>query len=353
MKTMLRVGTGLFMMLVMAITLQALFAVPAVAAFIGLVLISTILPMPKNVALGITLEVWANYIIERFYKDNAFLRFVYDDSSYVLQGRVVYIPQAGAKPGTTKNRSSFPATATRRTDSVISYALDEFTTDPTHIPNIDKIHLSYDKQDSVLGDHMVVLDELVAESMLVAWAANATAFATTGGVNGGEVAPITGQTGNRKGLHHKDLAKLMVQMNVDNVPKEDRHILIDDNMYEFFYDSLSDNQQRGFSDYVDAKNGIVGKLHGFNIHTRSSVLLATAAGAAKAVGASVAATDKLSSFAWHKNSIAAAIGDHKLFQDLNNPLYYGDIHSLLMMAGGRVRREDGKGVYMVVQGDAS
>jgi hypothetical protein len=351
MKTIARVATGLLMMALLALFLQVATGLPFALSFIGLLMLSATVPMPKGVAMGITLEVWANYIIERFYKDNAFLRFVYDDSPLVIQGKIVYIPQAGAKPGTTKNRSSFPATAVRRTDTALSYTLDEFTTDPTHIPNIDQIHLSYDKQDSVLGDHMVVLDELVAESMLVAWAANATAFATTGGPNGQEVAAIDGQTGNRKGLHHKDLAKLMVRMNVDNVPKEDRHILIDDNMYEFFYDSLSDNQQRSFSDYMDAKTGVVGKLHGFNIHTRSSVLLADADDAAKAVGASVAATDNLASFAWHKNSIAAAIGDHKLFQDLNNPLYYGDIHSLLVMAGGRVRRTDGKGVYMVVQGD--
>jgi hypothetical protein len=54
--------------------------------------------------------------------------------------------------------------------------------------------------------------------------------------------------------------------------------------------------------------------------------------------------------AWQKNTVARAIGDRMLFQDMANPLYYGDIHSALVMAGGRVRRADGLGVYIIEQG---
>lgn len=310
----------------------------------------TIIPKPKNVLGGLVLETWANYIIERFFKDNQFLRNAYDDSEYVINGRIVHIPQPGSKPVVQKNRTSFPASAVRRTDTDVLYGLDEYTTDPTHIPNIDAVHLSYNKQDSVLGDHMAVLDETVADDMLVKWGANATFVKTTGNGNTGTVGPVSGQTGNRLGFHHKDLAKLMITMNADNVPKNDRFVLIDDNMFGFFYDSLSDTQSREFSRYIDAENGIVGKLHGFNIMTRSSVLAATNADAVKALGAAIAATDNLASFAWQKNSVAFAIGDKQLFQDLNNPVYYGDVHSCLLMAGGRVRRSDAKGVYIIAQG---
>jgi hypothetical protein len=54
--------------------------------------------------------------------------------------------------------------------------------------------------------------------------------------------------------------------------------------------------------------------------------------------------------AWQKNTVARAIGSHNLYQDTNNPLYYGDVHSCLVMAGGRVRRADGLGVYVIAQG---
>lgn len=307
-------------------------------------------PMPTGVLKAVVLEHWATYIIERFWKDNQFLKRAYDDSQYVIAGRIIHIPQPGSKPVVQKNRNVFPAVAVRRADTDVTYALDEYTTDPTHIPNIDAIHLSYSKQDSVLGDHMSVLNEMVADDMLLKWAANATIVKTTGGPTAGTVGPVTGQVGSRLGLHHKDLAKLMITMNTQNVPKENRQALIDDNMYEYFYDTLSENAQRDFSRYVDATNGVVGRIHGFDILTRSAVLASDNADAIKALGSALGATDNLGSIAWQKNAVAFAIGDKKLFQNTADALYYGDVHSALVMAGGRVRRADGLGIYNLVQG---
>lgn len=349
MKTF-KIFAGLLKLFMIAVACAMFLGVSPLIPFLALVVLSCIVPLPKGAFYGTVLETWANYIIERFWKDNAFLKNSYDDSDFILSGRIVHIPQPGAKPVVQKNRSEFPAVTVRRTDTDVLYALDEYTTDPTHIPNIDKIHLSYSKQDSVLGEHMSTISETVADDLLIKWGTNAAVVATTGGAATGTVAPVAGQTGNRLGFHHTDLKKLMIKMNVDNVPKTDRYVLFDDNMFEFFYDSLSDNQSRDFSRYADAENGVVGKLHGFNIATRSSVLAATSADAVKALGAALAATDNLCSIAWYKNSIARAIGDTKLFQDLANPLYYGDVHSALVMAGGRVRRADAKGVYIIKQG---
>jgi hypothetical protein len=342
---------GLLKLMFVAFLIGALAQVNPVYPFAVLVVLSCIVPMPQGSAQATVLEAWAKYIIERFWKDNGFLKNAYDDSPYVLQGRIVHIPQIGAKPVVVKNRSVFPATAVRRTDTDILYSFEEYTTDPTHIPNIDAINISYSKQDSVLGDHMSTLTETVADDMLIKWGADATVVRTTGGPTAVTVAPVTGQVGTRLGFHHKDLQKLMIKMNVDNIPKDgNRNVMIDDNMFDYFYDTLGDTNAKDFSRFADAANGIIGRLHGFNIMTRSSVLAATSGNAIKALGSSLAATDNLASLAWHKQSVAFGIGDKKLFQDLNNPLYYGDIHSLLVMAGGRVRRADGKGVYLVAQG---
>lgn len=343
--------TGLLKLLFVALLIGAVAQVNPVYPFAGLVVLSCIVPMPEGAAQATILETWAKYIIERFWKDNQFLKNAYDDSLYVLQGRIIHIPQIGAAPVVVKNRTVFPATAVRRADTDVLYSLEEYTTDPTHIPNIDSIHISYSKQDSVLGDHMSTLTETVADDMLIKWGANATIVRTTGGTGAVTVPAVTGQTGTRLGLHHKDLQKLMIKMNVDNIPKDgNRNVMIDDNMFDYFYDTLGDTNAKDFSRFSDAANGVIGRLHGFNIMTRSSVLAATSGNAIKALGSTLAATDNLASVAWHKNSVAFAIGDKKLFQDLNNPLYYGDIHSLLVMAGGRVRRADGKGVYVIAQG---
>lgn len=347
----IRFITGLLKLMFVAFIAGLVLGVNPAVPFALLAIASSIIPMPENALMGVVLETWAKYIIGRFWKDNQFLKSAYDDSDYVLQGRIVHIPQIGGKPVVAKNRTVFPATAVRRTDTEVLYSLDEYTTDPSHIPNIDGIHLSYNKQDSILGDHMSVMSELVADDMLVKWGANATIVYTTGGSGAATVPAVTGQTGTRLGFHHSDLQKLMIKMNVDNIPKDgDRYVLIDDNMFDYFYTSLSDTSAKDFSRFNDAANGIIGRLHGFNIMTRSSVLQATSGGAISALGASLAATDKLASFAWHKNSVAFAMGDKKLFQDNNNPLYYGDIYSVLLMGGGRVRRTDGKGVYAILQG---
>lgn len=346
---------------VSALFLTALFAalsaiavglpvVPTVAAAITVSTIFSFAPRPQGVASGVVLEQWAAYIIERFWKDNGFLRCAYDDSQYVVAGRIIHIPNPGSKPAVQKNRASFPGVAVRRSDTDVNYALDEYTTDPTHIPNIDAIHLSYSKQDSVMGDHMQVLSEIVADDMLIKWGTNAAIVATTGGPTAGTQGPVTGQTGNRLGLSPKDLSALMVRANADNVPKTDRYALIDDNMFGYLYDQLSDTQTRDFSRTVDPETGVIGKLHSWNIMTRSSVLASNNADALKALGSSLGATDNLCSLFWQKNSVAFAIGDTKLFQDTNSAIYYGDIHSALVMAGGRVRRQDGLGIYLMKQG---
>lgn len=336
---------GLMRLMLISLFIGMFMEVNFLIPFAGLIVLSCIVPMPTGTANGLILEVWARYLIERFWKDNQFLKFAYNDSNFVLQGRIIHIPNPGAKPAVVKNRTTYPATAVRRSDNDIVYALDEYTTDPTHIPSIDGMHLSYSKQDAVLGDHMEVLDETIADDMIIKWAGNSTVVKTTGA----NVGPVTGQTGNRKGFSEADLKNLMIRMNVKKVPKKDRYVMIDDNMYDFFYDSLGQTSAKDFSQYADAANGVVGKLHGFNIMTRSSVVALTSADAVKALGTALGATDNLSSLAWHKNSVAFAIGDKKLFKNENDALYYGDVYSALLMAGGRVRREDGQGVYLIAQ----
>ena len=353
--------TGVLRLLLLAILVGALFG----ANFIGILTIaaiilvaSCIIPMPKGAAFDIYMEVWANYIMERFWKDNAFLRNAYDDSSFVVGGRIIHIPQPGAKPNVVINRNQFPGVSVRRTDTDVLYALDEYSTDPTHIPNIESIQISYNKADSVLGDHMNVIDETVADNMLIKWASSASnTYVTTGAqiVNGQmtniQVGPADGgQVGNRFAFTSRDLKNLMTKFNTSKTPKNDRYVLIDDNMYDGFYDSLGDTNAKDFSQYADAVNGVVGKLHSFNVMTRSSVLASDNTGAIKALGSAMAGTDNLMSLAWQKNTVAFAMGDKKLFQRLDDPLYYGDVHSALIMAGGRVRRGDGVGLWLIQQG---
>lgn len=299
--------------------------------------------------MAVQAEIWVRYIINRLWKDNQFLKQAFSDDQYVIGGKVVHIPNPGSKPTIVKNRNTFPATAVQRADTDITYALDRYTSDPTHIEAADMQEITYDKIESVFGDHAGELTETVANDMIIKWLtgiAGANIARTTGADT---AVKVTGQVGTRKATTVADIKKVQTIMNLQNVPKMDRFFMLESNMLDEFTNDLSINQSREFSEYYDAKEGRVGRLFGFDFYERSTVAIATAALAIEALGASVDATDHVVSMAWQKNSIARALGEKKFFENKNDPQYYGDIYSALLRAGGRRRRADDLGVVALIQ----
>ncbi len=308
-------------------------------------------------------EFWASYIVEKLRRENPHLALCFDESKYVKGGAVVYIPQAGAKPNVVKNRGFGAAAAVQRGDTAIMYALDVYTTDPTAITYAEQAELSYEKTDSVLGDHTNTLAEVIGDEMIYNWARgvkpanggsttvefipNARRIPTTGAAVA--VNPIDGQTGQRKAFTYRELDVAMAQFNKDGVPKNNRYAMLESYALKEFIDSLTDNQMAAFQQTADLANGIVGKWSTFTILDRSTVLAIAANGTIRVPGEALAATDNLASIVWHKDSVAKALGETKIFQDMDNPLYYGDIHSGLVKMGGRCRREDWKGLALIVQ----
>ena len=305
--------------------------------------------VPFAHSAGVEVEIWADYIIQRLWKDNAFLAKVYSDDQYVLAGKVVHIPQPGSKPTVVKNRNAFPAAAVGRTDTDITYTLDVYTTDPTHIQDAEKIELSYDKIDSIYGDHAGVLGETIAEDLIIKWLTGIGAgskLLTTGGAT---AATAPSATGNRKLLLHDDIRRAMTKMNVDGVAKNERYALLPSNLLDQLIQSLSNTQYRDFSQYMDAKEGVIGRLYGFNIMDRSSVAIADDTNAVKALGEAGEATDNEVALFWQKDAIARALGEKKFFENPNDPQYYGDVYSALVRMGGRRRRADDKGIIQLTQ----
>ena len=305
--------------------------------------------LPNVHKADVQVEIWANYLVERFWKDNSFLKHVHRDDQYVLAGKVVHIPQIGSKPQVVKNRNVFPAVAVRRSDTDVTYVLEPYTSDPVHIEDAEKYELSFDKIDSVLGDSAAAVNDTVASELLVKWMTGLTgkSLIATTGADADATAPDA--TGKVKLLTASDIRKAMTQMNVDNVPKNDRFIMPSANMLDHLIQSLSDTQYKDFSSYVDAKNGVIGKLFGFTFLDRSLVAVSSVAGAVKPFGAEADAADKEVTLCWQKDSLAAALGEVKFFDNVNDPQYYGDVYSTLLRGGGRRRRSDNKGVIEIYQ----
>jgi hypothetical protein len=322
--------------------------------FIGsLTALMFVLPSPKNKGnvnvAGIQVEIWVNYIIERLYKDNTFLNFAWNDDDKIT-GKIVHIPNPGSGPNIAKNRTTFPATASQRTDTDIIYQIDEYTTDPTHIENAEMVELSYNKIDSVLGDHMGYLAQRVGDEAILKWLDESVTVPTklyTSGAAAAATAPSA--TGNRKLHVADDVRAIALKMNLANLPQTDRYYMPSANMYDQLLQDLSKTQYRDFSLGADPKTGIIGKLYGLNILDRSATAVVDSTNALKAYGAVAAAGDSEVGIAWQKNCVSRAIGKTDFFENIANPLYYGDIYSALVRMGARRRRADDAGVIEMIQ----
>lgn len=309
--------------------------------------------MPKESGyafMAVQKENWVEYIIGNLFKDNEFLTKCYDESESVLNGVVVHIPQAGAKPVIRKNRSLLPSIATQRMDNDVFYAIEPYTSDPTVITSAEEKEVSFDKMGSVIGEHVEAMADTIAEDLLYKWAPTESTniIRTTGTADAVALAP--GATGTRKPLLGTHLRQAQSKMNKDGISKKDRWALIPDDMLsQLLADpALTAIQVQAI---MDVKEGTIPKLYGFNILTRANATIYDNTGTPvpKLIDAATATSDNLSVLCWQKNAIAKAMGPTDFFENKKDAFVHGDAYSILQRCGGRRRRSDGKGVIAIVQ----
>lgn len=297
--------------------------------------------------MAIQKEIWAREIVNGLFADNSFASKATNDDMYVNQGKKVHIPNAGAPSKTKKNRTTVPATAVKRIDTDIEYELDEFTTDPVYIPNAETIELSYDKRNSVIYQDREQIKEDALQNLLYRWdPTNANSILTSGA---GEDAYTDKATGKRKALTKEDVRRLMTKFDQQNIPQTDRYLLLDAVMYAQLLASMTETDNIGFFQAADVAKGIVGNLYGFNIMKRSQVLRYATGGDLSTWDTTGQATDNAAGLAWHRGSVSRAMGEVKVFDSIDNPLYYGDVYSFLVRCGGAIRRNDKKGICAIIQ----
>lgn len=292
--------------------------------------------------MAVNKEMWRPDIVEALYKSNAFLNRAFDADDMVVGGRIVHIPQAGSPSDVQRNRVNLPAPIVKRSDTDIVYVLDEYTSDPRLIVDIDKKELSYDKRASIIRDDTGRLMEVAGDNMLYNWAVNipaASKVLTTGSAAAG-TAP--GATGNRKIITEADIRKAQLLLNNQNVAKEGRVMVLPGN---FLDQLMSDNNLKyAFQQVIDLKAGQVGRLYGFDLYERSNVLVETTGGTIKLPEAASATDDNECALFYHESCVERALGDVDVFDNPGQAEYYGDVVSFLLRLGGRNRRADNKGV---------
>lgn len=310
-------------------------------------------------------EIWSKYVVRNIFDSIQFLNYSRNADDFVMNGKVVHIPQGGAASGVKRNRKILPAVVKQRTDRDITYALDEYTTDPRLMVDAEKV-LSYDKWNDMMRQDMDFLKESMAVDMLWRWAKNTPStgkLRTTGSARAAALGAF-GAIGNRKALKIADVisaSEYMAQQNLsgDNVWP------LDFKMYHDLLSEMSANDQRDFLTSADHKKGILGKLYGFTFMMRNVCTIFDNSGtpvindpvslvvenenAAQGWSYEVEADYNSGSVFWNRNWVERAMGEVKLFDEYGNPVYYGDIYSMLARLGGRAISDKGVGVGVMIE----
>jgi hypothetical protein len=344
------VCTVLLLSTLASFAIAPVLELPVGPVFGALTAISFI-PTPQGAMfMAVQKEIWLGDVVGNIFKNNPHIEHAMNADEFVLAGKVVHIPNAGSKPNVEKNRAKLPATVLKRNEIDITFPLDEYTSDPMVIPNADKYELSYSLRDSVIGEQKSAISEMVGDWFFRYWAPTlATAIKRTTGAT-----TVTAHYGTltRKAMTLDDIKGIQKAFNNWGVPKADRFACLDAEMMDQFTSLLTATQYRDFSAQYNASEGVIGKLFGFTfLEDRPTVLRydATATPVPYNPGDAVAATDNGAGLFWQKDLVIRAMGQHELFEDLGSPSMYGDTYSALMRAGGRIKRNDGKGVIALVQ----
>lgn len=297
--------------------------------------------------MALNKHIWLSTIIENLYPDNSFASKSVDDSAFV-NNHTVHVPNAGAPSGVKVNRATIPATSVgTRDDQDLTYDIDELTTDPVRIPNREEVELSYDKRASILANDRAALLDAAAQNLLYKWAVIGNKTLTTGA---NRAAHTASATGNRKKITKADVLTIATKFNGQNIPAEGRYLLLDAAMYSDLLDALTGTELSAFLASANAQKGIVGQLYGFNVMMRSQVLKVNQGKSAIVQwDATAAATDLAAGLAWQQSCVSRALGEVKMFDKDDDPLYYGDIYSFLVRTGGKYRRYDTKGVELLIE----
>ncbi|AFL97373.1 hypothetical protein [Ornithobacterium rhinotracheale] len=313
--------------------------------------------------MGLEREIWKKTIEEKLKQDNTFLNHISDVSSEnILAGKIVHIPQAGAPSKVVKNRKTLPADVKQRKDTEVLYQIDEYTTDPVHIPHAETVELSYDKRRSVLDQDIANLSEEVAEGMLTNMVVSPIGdnkslpvknILETTGANAKPL--LENATGNRKKWTLSDLQRMQNLLRSQKAWSEGNMYALlpsnalldlfpaDSQLTATYMQSVTEQERR---------EGVIYKVQGFNILVRSSVFVMAQNKDFKAFGAVVEATDSEAAIFWNKNTVEKAIGDLETFERVKDPQWYGDIYSFLVRIGGRAKRKDFEGVGVLKQANA-
>lgn len=342
---------------------------PVLCTLIALVLIVGLSLLPKRETNGLALsgidtEIWTPRLIKQLFKNNEFLLRSEDDSQYV-DNRTVHKPQEGAGLPWVKNRtlgSGQPTDVNKRTDTVLDYSIDVWTSEPMIVTNAEEVQTSYPKIDSVLNQLIKVGRETISNNMLYNWAASAASTANilrTSGFRNNDTSTaissannlVTGATGFRNVFGLYDMKRARTFMLKQNIGTDGWVMVMTPDMYDELIDDMVISKYRDNSSDFNMKEGVINRVMGFDIYVRTTTVTYSNAETPvrNAVGASPDAADNDSALFWSESEVCRAIGSTIIRYNADQAAYYGDLMSAETRMGGSKNRTTEIGVGAIVQ----
>ena len=289
-------------------------------------------------------RLFYSQIQAELFPDGTFLSFAMNDNAFV-NNNSVELPHSGSIPDVAVDRSSLPATIAKRTDAATQYALLEFTTDPTLLQDSEGLIVAYNKRASIIDQHVKKINTKGQDQALYAWASSGASNVGTSGT--GRATSSASATGLRKALTKDDVIGAINILNQQDVPAENRKIIVPSDMYG---DIL------GIDEFVRADafgtsnipTGLVGRVFGLDVFMRSRTTVFTDT-TIKAEGATGLAADNQGAVVWHPDFVRRAVGANNVYINTGVAEYYGDIMSVMARFGALRARNDNKGVVTIVE----
>jgi hypothetical protein len=296
--------------------------------------------------MAIQKEIWVNSIVEELFPDNSFASKSIDHSGFV-DNITVHVPNAGSVPQVYPDvpvAGSTIRVADSRIDTSLDYNIQSWRVGPIRITKAEEVELSYNKRESVIKGFREALSQKVHDELLLSWTpAGGTTLATSGAAT---PATAPSATGDRLAVAKKDIRNLRTQFDKWNMSLNGRNLLLDADMYGQLLDALTDTEAVAFLSTANAATGVVGKIYGFDVYVRSTVLVTTDAGV---ITTTPDADNCAAGLAWSTQAVSRAIGDVTMYEAEGDPDNFGDVISALVRAGGKYMRQDKAGVVLFYQ----
>lgn len=260
-------------------------------------------------------EVWIDQLMEGFYPDSAFLKYV-KDFSHLTENDAINLSEAGVDPVVMINNTTYPIKIVQRVDTPIRIELDKFETENTLVRRPEVIEYAYDQLESVIMGHRNILRLRTAEKAAHAYAPAEDTTET----------PVIETTGivkeGRKMLTFEDVLSLKERFDNAGIPLEKRYLVL----HPSHVTDLLRLDIKAFKDMMDVVNGEPKRFAGFGMlqFSRTATYNATTL-KKKEFAAATADTDTFSSLAFYGEEVMKADGEVYMYKREDDPEERGTI----------------------------